>query len=150
MWSRKQARLVVREPPCYCLVLSWCLILACFCWVWHRLHFVHWLKTPGLMLRSAVWAALAVRPDVLNAKYHVITNATYSCHNRDPVPAKFKHVMNTETRTLLCCDHIALWKALDAKMLGNGARCSDKNVKILVVIYINVSVDKDRRKNVGE
>ena len=33
--------------------------------------------------------ALAVRPDVVNAKYHVITNATY---NRDPVPAKFKHV----------------------------------------------------------
>ena len=31
-------------------------------------------------------AALAVRPDTVNAKYHVITNATY---NRDPVPAKF-------------------------------------------------------------
>ena len=34
--------------------------------------------------------SLSVRPDVLNAKYHVITNATYSCHNRDPVPVKFK------------------------------------------------------------
>ena len=45
-------------------------------------------------------------PDVLNAKYHVITNATYSCHYRNPVPAKFKHVTNIETCTLLCCDHI--------------------------------------------
>ena len=39
-----------------------------------------------------------------NAKYHVITNATY---NRDPVPAKFKHVTNIDTCTLLCCDYIA-------------------------------------------
>ena len=46
--------------------------------------------------------ALAVRTDVVNAKYHVITNATY---NRDPVPAKFKHVTNIETCTLLCCDY---------------------------------------------
>ena len=46
--------------------------------------------------------ALAVRPDVVNAKYHVITNATY---NRDPVPAKFKHVTNIDTCTLLCCDY---------------------------------------------
>ena len=73
-------------------------------------------------------AALPVRPDV---KYHVITNATYSCHNRDPVQAKLKHVTNIETCTLLCCDHIALWKALDANMVENGARYSDKNVKIL-------------------
>ena len=43
-----------------------------------------------------------------NTKYHVITNATYSCHNRDPVPAMFKHVTNIETCTLLCCDHITL------------------------------------------
>ena len=42
--------------------------------------------------------ALAVQPDVVNAKYHVITNATY---NRDPVPAKFKHVTNIDTCTLL-------------------------------------------------
>ena len=55
-----------------------------------------------------------------------------SCHNRDPVPAKFKHVTNIETCTLLCCDHITLWKALDANMVENGARCSDKNIKILV------------------
>ena len=59
--------------------------------------------------------ALAVRPDVSNAKYHVITNVTYSCHNRDPVLAKFKHVMNIETCMLLCCDHIMLWKALDQR-----------------------------------
>ena len=74
--------------------------------------------------------ALAVRPDALNAKYHhhVITNATDNCHNRDPVPAKFKHVTNIETCTLLCCDHITLWKALDANMVENGAHCSDKNV----------------------
>ena len=75
--------------------------------------------------------ALAVRPDVVNAKYHVITNATYSCHNRDPVPAKFKHVTNIETCTLPCCDHSTLWKALGANMVEIGARCSDKNVKIL-------------------
>ena len=74
----------------------------------------------------------AVRPYVLNAKYHVITNTTYSYHNRDPVLAKFKHVTNIETWTLLCCDHISLWKALDANMVENSARCSDKNVKILV------------------
>ena len=55
----------------------------------------------------------------------------YSCHNRDPIPAKFKHVMNIETCTLLCCDHSTLWKALDANMVEIGARCSDKNVKIL-------------------
>ena len=78
-------------------------------------------------------AALAVRPDVLNAKYRVITNAKYSCHNRDPVPVKFKDVTNIETCMLLCCDHITLGKALDANMVGNGARCSDKNIKILVI-----------------
>ena len=71
--------------------------------------------------------ALAVRPDVLNAKHHVITNATYSCLNHDSVPAKFKHVTNIETCTLLCCDHFTLWKAVDANMVENGARCSDKN-----------------------
>ena len=47
-----------------------------------------------------------------------ITNATYSCHNRDPVPAKFNHVTNIETCTL-CCDHSTLWKALDANMVDN-------------------------------
>ena len=82
--------------------------------------------TIPLMVAQYNWphTALAVRPDVLNAKYHVITKATYNCHNRDPVQAKFKHVTNIETCTLglLCCDHIALWKALDANMVENGAR----------------------------
>ena len=73
--------------------------------------------------------ALAVRPDVVNAKYHVITNATY---NRDPVPAKFKHVTNIDTCTSLCCDYSTLWEALHVNMVEIGARCSDKNVKILV------------------
>ena len=73
--------------------------------------------------------ALAVRPDVVNAKYHVITNATY---NRDPVPAKFKHVTNIDTCTLLCCDYSTLWEALHVNMVEIGARCSDENVKILV------------------
>ena len=72
--------------------------------------------------------ALAVRPDAVNAKYHVITNATYNC---DPAPAKFKHVMNIETCTLLCCDYSTLWEALHANKVEIGARCSDKNVKIL-------------------
>ena len=73
--------------------------------------------------------ALAVRPDVVNAKYHVITNATY---NRDPVPAKFKHVTNIDTCTLLCCDYSTLWEALHVNMVEIGARFSDENVKILV------------------
>ena len=72
--------------------------------------------------------ALAVRPDAVNAKYHVITNATY---NRDHVPAKFKHVTNIDTCTLLCCDYSTLWEALHVNMVEIGARCSDKNVKIL-------------------
>ena len=35
---------------------------------------------------DVVNANLAVRPDVVNAKYHVLTffYFTYSCHNRDP------------------------------------------------------------------
>ena len=71
-------------------------------------------------------------PDITgrtNAKYHVITNATY---NRDPVPAKFKHVTNIDTCTLLCCDYSTLWEALHVNMVEIGARCSDKNIKILV------------------
>ena len=73
--------------------------------------------------------ALAVRPDVVNAKYHVITNATY---NRDPVPTKFKHVTNIDTCTLLCCDYSTLWEALHVNMVEIGARFSDENVKVLV------------------
>ena len=69
------------------------------------------------------------RTDVVNAKYHVITNATY---NRDPVPAKFKHVTNIDTCTLLCCDYSTLWEALHVNMVEIGARFSDENVKILV------------------
>ena len=68
----------------------------------------------------------------VNAKYHVITNATY---NRDPVPAKFKHVTNIDTCTLLCCDYSTLWEALHVNMVEIvqiGARFSDENVKILV------------------
>ena len=53
-----------------------------------------WKVLPNITGRTA----LAVRPDGLNAKYYVITNyATCSCHNRDPVPAKFKLVTNIET-----------------------------------------------------
>ena len=88
------------------------------CEITTALAFQSCLTLPDITGRTA----LAVRPDVLNAKYHVITNATYSCHNRDPVPAKLKHVTNIETCTLLCCDHIT-WKALDANMVQNGARC---------------------------
>ena len=54
---------------------------------------LYWYILPDITGRTA----LAVRPDVLNAKYHVKTNATYSCHNRDPVLAKLKHVTNIET-----------------------------------------------------
>ena len=87
-------------------------------------HTVLGLDLPDITGRKA----LAVRPDVVNAKYHVITNATYNC---DPIPAKFKHVTNIETCTLLCCDYSTLWEALHANMVEIGARCSDKNVKIL-------------------
>ena len=83
-----------------------------------------WPRLPDITGRTA----LAVRPDVVNAKYHVITNATY---NRDPVPAKFKHVTNIDTCTLLCCDYSTLLEALHVNMVEIGARCSDKNVKIL-------------------
>ena len=31
--------------------------------------------------RSILSTALAVQPDVLNANYYVVTNATHSCHN---------------------------------------------------------------------
>ena len=86
--------------------------------------------------------ALAVRPDVVNAKYHVKTNATY---NRDPVPAKFKHVTNIDTCTLLCCDYSTLWEALHVNMVEIGARCSDKNSRKismdrLIKVYETTSV----------
>ena len=42
----------------------------------------HCIHLPDITGRTA----LAVRPDAVNAKYHVITNATY---NRDPVAGKF-------------------------------------------------------------
>ena len=83
------------------------------------------LNLPDITGRTA----LAVQPDVVNAKYHVITNATY---NRDPVPAKFKHVTNIDTCTVLCCDYSTLWEALHVNMVEIGARFSDENVKILV------------------
>ena len=41
----------------------------------------------------------AVRPDVLNANYHVITNAI-QLSQLHPMPAKFQHVTNIETCTL--------------------------------------------------
>ena len=58
----------------------------------------HSADVPSILPDITGRTALAVRPDVVNAKYHVITNATY---NRDPVPAKFKHVTNIDTCTLL-------------------------------------------------
>ena len=91
----------------------------------------NWISTHKVLPDITGRTALAVRADVVNAKYHVITNATYSCHNRNPVSAKFKHVTNIEICTLLCCDHSTLWKALHANMVEISARCSDKNVKIL-------------------
>ena len=86
-------------------------------------------KVTGLDLPDITGrTALAVRPDVVNAKYHVITNATY---NRDPVPAKFKHVTNIDTCTLLH-DYSTLWEALHVNMVEIGTRFSDENVKILI------------------
>ena len=107
--------------------------------LWYQFcHFKHFLKaenSEGSLASSCVElpditgrTALALRPDAVNAKYHVITNATY---NRDPVAAKFKHVTNIDTCTLLCCDYSTLWEALHVNMVEIGARCSDKNVKIL-------------------
>ena len=60
-----------------------------------------------------------------------------SCHNKryiqsHPVPAKFKHVTNIDTCTLLCCDYSTLWEAQHVNMVEIGARFSDENVKILV------------------
>ena len=88
--------------------------------------------------------ALAVRPDVVNAKYHVITNATY---NRDPVPAKFKHVTNVDTCTLLCCDYSTLWEALHVNMHAwwkSVLAFLTKTSKFS--FHINGSAEKDERK----
>ena len=86
--------------------------------------------------------ALAVRPDVVNAKYHVITNTTY---NRDPVPAKFKHVTNIDTCTLLCCDYSTLWEALHVNMVEIGVLAFlTKTSKFS--FHINGSAEKDERK----
>ena len=92
--------------------------------------------------------ALAVQLDGLNAKYHFITNATYSCHNRDPVPAKFKHVTNMK---LVCYYAVIIsrcrklwmqtwWKSVLAALTKTSKFYQD----------INGSVDKGVRKNVGE
>ena len=48
---------------------------------WAVMSMFAWKCLPDITGRTA----LAVRPDVVKAKYHVITNATY---NRDPVPAE--------------------------------------------------------------
>ena len=64
--------------------------------------------------------AEAVRPDGLNAKYHVRTSATYSRHNRDPVQAKFTHVTNIETCALLWlvgCLNSLLWLGAPRQVL---------------------------------
>ena len=53
------------------------------------------------------------------------------------MPAKFQHVTNIETCTLACCNHITLWKARDANMVENSARCSDKNVEILARLLMD-------------
>ena len=85
--------------------------------------------------------ALAVRPDVVNAKYHVITNATY---NRDPVPAKFKHITNIDTCTLLCCDYSTLWEALHVNIRG---RISFRfarikiDFKVSIITHFNGEID---------
>ena len=65
------------------------------------------------------------------AMYSVDHKCYIQLSQSHPMPAKFQHVTNIETCTLLCCNHITLWKAWDANMVENGARCSDKNVKIL-------------------
>ena len=59
-----------------------------------------------------------------------------SCHNKRyiqsrPCTGEVQHVTNIETCTLLCCDYSTLWEALHVNMVEIGARCSDKNVKIL-------------------
>ena len=61
-----------------------------------------------------------------------------SCHNKRyiqsrPRTGEVQHVTNIETCTLLCCDYTCstLWEALHVNMVEIGARCSDKNVKIL-------------------
>ena len=72
------------------------------------------------MLDITGHTALAVLPDVLNAKYHgkqMLHTAVTIASLRDPVLTKFKHVTHIETFTLLCCNHITLWKALDANMV---------------------------------
>ena len=98
------------------------------------------INLPDTTGRTAL--AKAVRPDVLNAKYHVIINATYSCHNRDPVPAKFKHITNIETCTFTIlwsyhvvessgCKHAAKhWSLLWQKHQNSSKVSMDRLIKV--------------------
>ena len=61
-----------------------------------------------------------------------------SCHNKRYIQSRpctgevqTRHKYWHLTCTLLCCDYSTLWEALHANMVEIGARCSDKNVKIL-------------------
>ena len=67
-----------------------------------------------------------------NTKYHVKTSTTYSCHNH----TLYRQSSNTSRILKLVC-YNELWsyyvmESSNANMVENGARCSDKNVKILV------------------
>ena len=88
--------------------------------------------------------ALALRPDVLNAEHHVKTNATYSCHNHTLYQQSSKHVPYIETCTLLCCDHITLWKVPMQTWCKTVLAAQTKTSKFKK--DINGSVDKSRRK----
>ena len=73
-----------------------------------------------------------------------------------PVLAKFKHITNIETCTLLCCDHIVFVVAsmesstanLAANMVLKGAHSSDKNVKNSSMVSMDRLIKVDK-KNVG-
>ena len=52
--------------------------------------------------------ALVVHPDVFKSQISCQNKRYIHLSQSHPVPAKFKHVKNIETCTLLCCDHIML------------------------------------------
>ena len=93
--------------------------------------------------------ALAVRPDVLNAKYHFITNTTHSYHNRDPVPyqrsSNTSQILKLERYYAVIISRcgklwMQIWRKTVLAALTKTSKFED----------INGSVDKGRRKNVSE
>ena len=94
---------------------------------------------------------MAVRPDVLNAKYHVKTNATYSCHNR----TLYRRSSNMSWILRLVRYYaVIISRCGKLKCKHGGKRCSlalvwQKHQNSSKISIINGSVCNGRRKNVS-